>query len=66
MISDGFLEQLRTACPLEEIARTYVDLKRRAELMFVTARFIRKRPLPVRYFPTPRASIVLAAEQAGM
>lgn len=51
MISDGFLEQLRTACPLEEIARTYVDLKRRGRTYVCNCPFHSEKTPSCTIFP---------------
>lgn len=51
MISDVFLEQLRTACPLEEIARTYVDLKRRGRIYVCNCPFHSEKTPSCTIFP---------------
>lgn len=51
MISDVFLEQLRTACPLEEIARPYVDLKRRGRTYVCNCPFHSEKTPSCTIFP---------------
>ena len=51
MVSDVFLEQLRNACPLEEIARTYVDLKRRGRTYVCNCPFHSEKTPSFTVFP---------------
>lgn len=66
MVSDVFLEQLRNACPLEEIARTYVDLKRRGRTYVCNCPFHSEKHRLLRYFPIRKAFIVSAVGLAVM
>ena len=51
MVSDVFLEQLRNACPMEEIARTYVDLKRRGRTYVCNCPFHSEKTPSFTVFP---------------
>lgn len=64
MLSDVFLEELRTACPIETVMGSYVNLIRRGRTYVCSCPFHSEKLRPALFTLNSKASIVTAVVQA--